>query len=241
MSLVASRVPDDADRFPWNLPCAQDLDIYFEGAVTFLVGENGSGKSTVLEAIADLAELPVDGGSRNEMTDRQEQSSELAEAMRGSWRQRPRDAYFFRAETLYDFANLLERRRADPEFMGNPYAVYGGQSLHKRSHGESFLDVMTHRLGDAGLYLFDEPEAALSPQRQLGFLALLDRLVREQGCQFIIATHSPIILTYPQAEILAFDERGLTPTELQDTENFSVTRMMLTNPASFWERLRRDV
>jgi predicted ATPase len=129
--------------------------------VTFFVGEDGSGKSTLLEAIADLCGLHVGGGGSADLYTEHETGSELARARSPRFRHRPRDGFFFRAETLVNFATLLEQRERDPDFVEDPYMRYGGKSLHRRSHGEAFLDVFQHRIRD-GLFLLDEPEAALS-------------------------------------------------------------------------------
>jgi predicted ATPase len=157
------------DEFPGTLPLVRNLDLRFTNAVTFFVGENGSGKSTVMEAIAAVCGLPTGGGGRNELADMRapQSQSELAPFVRGSFKRRPPDGYFFRAEFQTHFATLLEERRADPDFWGDPYARYGGRSLHTRSHGEAFLAVFSAWL-NPGMILMDEPEAALSPQRQLG-------------------------------------------------------------------------
>jgi len=237
--LLAERIPEDAG-YPFDLPCVADLSLTFDSAVTFLVGENGSGKSTVLEGLAELCGLPVGGGGAHDLADVQGyRSSGLADTLRPHWATKPRDTFFFRAETLYNFGALLDRRREDPDFWGDPYRSYGGASLQEQSHGEGFLSVMANRLG-SGLYLFDEPESALSPDRQLSFLALLDDRVRHEGAQFIIATHSPLLLTYPEATILSFDEGPPHAVGLQDTEHFRITTMVLNHPEAFWRSLRRD-
>jgi predicted ATPase len=149
-------------EFPANLPFVRGLDIPFTSTVTFFVGENGSGKSTMMEAIAELCGLPPGGGGRNELADTNapHTRSELAPFLRGAFRKKPRDGYFFRAEFQAHFASLLEQRRADPEFKDDPYARYGGRSLHTRSHGEAFLEIFAAWL-NPGMILMDEPEAAL--------------------------------------------------------------------------------
>jgi predicted ATPase len=167
------------DEFPTNLPFVRSLDIVFTASVTFLVGENGSGKSTVLEAIAALCGLPAAGGGRNELADLSapHSRSELEPFVRGAFRRRPSDGYFFRAEFQAHFASLLEQRRADPHFLADPYARYGGRSLLTRSHGEAFLEVFSAWM-NPGMILMDEPEAALSPQRQLALLSQMARLAQ---------------------------------------------------------------
>ena len=217
------------------------LDIEFTSPVTFFVGENGTGKSTVIEAIAALSRLPVSGGGRNELAGNHgpDTSSPLAKSLRPSFRRRPPDAYFLRAEFQAHFASLLDARNADPDFRmgGDPYARYGGRSLHTRSHGEAFLSILQNRIR-SGLLLFDEPESALSPQRQLALLAHMSALVAAGTSQFIIATHSPILLTFPGAQILSFDGDALHPISLEDTSHFQITKGILQNPAAYWKHLQ---
>ena len=229
------------DSFPGTLPFVQNLDLRFTHPVTFFVGENGSGKSTVMEAIAVVCGLPPGGGGRNELADLSapRNQSELAPFVRGAFRQRPRDGYFFRAEFQAHFASLLETRRADPDFHGDPYARYGGQSLHSRSHGEAFLEVFSAWLSP-GMILMDEPEAALSPQRQLALLSQMAKLAKTGGVQMIIATHSPIILTFPGASILSFDGERIEPTRLEDTAHFQITKGILDSPQRYWKHLLDD-
>jgi len=231
---IPERIPDE-DRFPFTLPFLRGLDLELDQPVTFFVGENGSGKSTLLEAIADLCGLHVGGGGSADLLSVQhEMSSELARVLRPRFRHRPRDGFFFRAETLVNFATLLEERKRDPDFLGDPYMHYGGQSLHRRSHGEAFLDVFQHRIHD-GLFLIDEPEAALSPQRQLTLLYLLRDRVERGRAQFIIATHSPILLTFPGAVIVDFDDPALRHIALQETKHYQITRGILERPERYWK------
>jgi len=160
--------------YPFNLPFVAKLNLTIQKPVVFFAGENGTGKSTLIEAIAALSRLPVSGGGRNELSESHgpERESLLSKALRPSFRQQPLDGYFLRAEFHAHFASLLDSRDLDPDFNGDPYGRYGGQSLHKQSHGEAFLAVLQNRVGQ-GLFLFDEPESALSPQRQLALLALI--------------------------------------------------------------------
>ena len=231
----------DSGEYPFIIPAIRALDIEFTAPVTFFVGANGTGKSTVIEAIAALCKLPVSGGGRNELAGHHgpETSSALAPALRPSFRRRPPDAYFLRAEFQAHFASLLDARRADPDFVGDPYTLYGGQSLHTRSHGEAFLAILQHRIR-SGLLLFDEPESALSPQRQLALLAHMSNLVAAGTSQFIIATHSPILLTFPGAQILSFDGDDVRPTSLEDTSHFQITKGILQNPAVYWKHLAKS-
>ena len=229
----------DLTVYPFTVPAVRGLSIEFRSAVTFFVGENGSGKSTVIEAIASLSRLPVSGGGRNELsgTHGPDRVSPLAPALRPIFRRKPPDAYFLRAEMQAHFASLLDERRDDPDFWGDPYARYGGQSLHSRSHGEAFLAILQHRIR-SGLLLFDEPESALSPQRQLALLAQMAILTASGRSQFIIATHSPILLTFPGAQILSFDGETVQPIALEDTSHYQITKGILQNPAVYWQHLQ---
>jgi predicted ATPase len=226
------------DRFPFSIPWVAEFELEFKTAVTFLVGENGSGKSTLIEAIASLAGYPVCGGGQNDMASQfgPERHSELAAAMYLHFSKRPRDGYFFRAEFYAQFASLLDQRRRDPYFNRDPYKRYGGQSPHTRSHGESFLDLLNNRLGD-GLFLMDEPEAALSPQRQLSLLAIMAARVKTQKTQFIIATHSPILMTFPGATILNLDTETIRETTLEETSHYQLTQGILDFPEKYWKHL----
>ena len=229
------------DRFPFSLRWLKDFQLEFNSAVTFLVGENGSGKSTLIEAIAQLAGFPVCGGGKNDLANQfgPERQSELAHAMYVHFKRRPRDGYFFRAEFYAQFASLLDQRKRDPEFKADPYTRYGGQSPHTRSHGESYLDFVNHRVGD-GLYLLDEPESALSPQRQLTLMAIMAKLLKSGKTQFIIATHSPILMTFPGSKILSLDSGSIAETALEDTQHYQLTRGVLEYPEKYWRHLTEE-
>jgi len=228
--------------FPYDLPFVRDLDLSFKTAVTYFVGENGSGKSTLIEAMAEACSLPVSGGGRNEAAARHgpEQHSALGSALRPSFSRRPKDGYFFRAEFQAHFASLLDERRKDPEFVGDPYARYGGRSLHSQSHGEAFLAVLLNRV-QSGVIIMDEPESALSPQRQLALLSRMAELVTAGHTQFIIATHSPVLLTFPEAEIISLDESPIRSVKLEETSHYQITRGILDAPERYWRLLRNDV
>ena len=228
----------DSTGYPFNLPLVSSLDLQFNSPVTFFVGENGTGKSTVIEALAAVCRLPVSDGSRNELSANHgpDTTSALAAAIRPSFRRRPPDGYFLRAEFQAHFATLLDARKADPDFGGDPYAFYGGRSLHTRSHGEAFLAILQNRIR-SGLFLFDEPESALSPQRQLALLAYMSALVSAGKSQFIVATHSPILLTMPGSQILSFDGDAVQEIALEDTTHYQITRGILHNPAVYWRHL----
>ena len=236
---LPERIPDTSE-YPFHLPWVRKLWLRFEKPVTFFVGENGSGKSTLIEALAVLARLPAGGGSRAELESGHapEHESPLARALRPNFRNRPMDGYFLRAEFHAHFASLLDQRRKDPDFDGDPYRLYGGRSLHERSHGEAFLAILQNRIDD-GFFLFDEPESALSPQRQLSLLTIMyDQVVRTARSQFIVATHSPILLTFPDADIISFDGESLERVTLEDTSHYQITRGILENPDRYWRHLR---
>jgi predicted ATPase len=205
---------------------------------TSLVGENGSGKSTLLEAVAVALGLNAEGGSRNFRFESRASHSDLHRHLRpAKGLRRPRDGYFFRAESYFNVATAIERLDEGP---GGPPVIdsYGGRSLHERSLGESFLALLTERLGGSGLHLLDEPEAALSPQRQLAALARLHDLATA-GSQFLIATHSPILLAYPDAWIYEAGPDGLRRTACEDTEHYRVARDFLAHPRRMLDALLR--
>ena len=231
--------PVDTTCFPGHLQFVPNLRLDFDAPVTFFVGENGSGKSTLLEAIAVLSGFPISGGGTNDIGSAHglNEDSLLANILRLAFVRRPKDGYFFRADLQAHFASLLDDRRADPYFRANPYMRYGGKSLHKMSHGEAFLSVIQNRFSE-GLFILDEPESALSPQRQLTLLATMYDLASQGKTQFIIATHSAILLTYPEARIVSFDAGELTAVSLADTSHFQITRGILQSPGSYWKHLR---
>lgn len=212
----------DFDHFPFNIPAVRELQqIEFHADVTFFVGENGSGKSTVLEAIALALGFGVEGGSMNvQLLDTLGERSALARHIRMSRSvRRAKDSYFLRAESFFNVATYMDRE------IGSSY---DGKPLHARSHGEAFMSVLLDKFKGNGLYLLDEPEAALSPTRQLAALRAMHQLVERQS-QFIIVTHSPILLAYPGAKILAFDAGSITEVAYEDTEHFAVTRDFLNH------------
>jgi predicted ATPase len=219
----------DFDRYPYNIPSVRGLGrLEFHPDVTFLVGENGAGKSTVLEAIAMALGFAAEGGTKNVRLETTESVSDLHQVLRLARSfKTPKDGYFLRAETFFNVATYMD----ETGYLGG----YGYKSLHARSHGEAFMALLTHKFRGKGLYLLDEPEAALSPNRQLAALSAIHQLV-EDDSQFIIATHSPILLAYPRARILLFDGTGITPVAYEDTDHFAVTRDFLLNHA---DRLRR--
>jgi predicted ATPase len=235
--VAPERIPPEP-AFPFNLPFVPTLNLRFESPVVFFVGENGTGKSTLLEAIAVLCRLPVSGGGRNELAGGSgpEEDSPLSRVLRPGFRHKPHDGFFLRAEFAAYFASLLDARRSDPDFLGDPYGRYGGRSLHARSHGEAFLDILQNRF-ESGLFLMDEPESALSPQRQLALLALIHDLVATGEAQFLIARHSPVLMTYPGAQIVSFDGGILKAIPLEETSHYQITRGILEKPERYWKHL----
>jgi predicted ATPase len=211
----------DPERYPFSIPAVRELGVLEPHPdVTFFVGENGAGKSTVLEAIALALGLPAEGGTRNVLREQQEVSPLHRHLKLARSFKQPRFSYFLRAESAFSMFNYLDE--AALEFGSPP-----PPRLNFNSHGEAFMRVLQGLSGN-GLYLMDEPEAALSPNRQLAALAVIDNLVK-QGAQFIIATHSPILLAYPRAKILLFDETGISHVDYEDTEHYAVTRDFLNH------------
>ena len=231
LELIPKRIKD-ASVYPFSLPAVRRLQkLVFHPKVTFLVGENGSGKSTILEAVAIQMGMNPEGGGRNFNFATRSSHSTLCDAIRLSKASNQEgDSYFLRAESYFNLATEIET--LDPSIIG----FYGGVSLHEQSHGESFFALFKNRFREHGLYLLDEPEAALSPTRQLEFLALMHQYVL-MGCQFVIATHSPIIMAYPDAVIHHFGKDGIKEVKYTDTEHYLVTRRFLTHTRSTLEVL----
>lgn len=223
------------DQYPFTIPLIHEFDqLNFHRPVTFLTGENGSGKSTLIEAIAVGMGFNPEGGTRNFQFATRETHSPLYEQMvfaRGT--RRLRDGFFFRAESFYNVASEIENIAAEDHRMLNSY---GGVSLHKMSHGESYITLLRSRLSGQGFYLFDEPESALSPTGQFAMLTIIDDLVK-QNSQLIIATHSPILMAYPKAEILEIQENRLVSVAYQETLNYNLYRRFLMNPNMLQEIL----
>ena len=235
-------IPPEEQSYIVSLPVVKALrraeTLEFTSPVTFLVGENGAGKSTLLEAIAVACGFNAEGGSRNfSFGTTLEASHSPLHRYLGISRgiRRPRDGYFLRAESFFNVATELERiQRDDPFKMA--YHAYGDKSLHTQSHGESFLSLVLQRFGAHGLYLLDEPEAALSPQSQFAVLSGIHQLV-ENGSQLIIATHSPILMAYPGAQILSLDADTIRPVAYTETDHYLLTREFLNHPGRMLREL----
>jgi len=218
---LLKRTDADLNAYPFSIPAIQSLQtLEFKSNVTFFVGENGSGKSTLLEAIAYQCGFHTAGGGRNNYYEVDAAHSALGEHIRLSWLPKITNGFFLRAETFYHFASYLDTL---PESL----RYYGGRSLHEQSHGEAFLSLFTHRFRKKAIYLLDEPEAALSPARQLALLRIIKDLEKE--AQFIIATHSPILLGYPNAQILNFDAQPISEIRYEETMHYILTRKFLEN------------
>jgi predicted ATPase len=219
--------------YPFTMPwISSGLDLNILAPVTFLVGENGTGKSTLLEAIAWAIGFGAQGGDRDQSFAENADGHALGRALRLGWRQRVSGGFFLRAETFFNFATYLEE-------VGSSFIAYGGKSLHRQSHGEAFLSLFQHRFED-GLYLLDEPEAALSPQRQLAFLGILHQLTSQKIAQFIIATHSAMLLTFPGATIFGLDAGEIRSVAYDQTDHYRITRDFLNAPERYYRHLLKE-
>lgn len=229
------------DTYPFSIPVVRGLTkLEFHPKVTFFVGENGCGKSTLLEALAVSLGLNPEGGSKNFNFSTRKSHSCLHEYLRlAKGVRRPRDLFFLRAESLFNVATEIER--LDKEPFGGPPIIesFGGVSLHEQSHGESFLAIIARRFFGNGLYLLDEPEAALSPARQLTALRFIHKLVNNNS-QFVICTHSPILMGYPDSWIYSLNETDIKRVEYRDTEHYSITREFLAHPERMLDILFND-
>jgi predicted ATPase len=236
VALLRERVPS-FDAYPFSIPAVRHLrKLDLHRSVTFLIGENGTGKSTLLEAIAVADGFNPEGGTRNFNFSTRDSHSELYKCIqlgRGVRRAR-HDSFFLRAESFYNVATEIDQRGL---IAAN--SPYGPVSFHAQSHGEAFLTLMINRFSGNGFYLLDEPESALSPQRQLSFLTALHDLVR-RGSQLIIATHSPLIMAYPEATIYWLSDDGIERVEYEDTEHFKVTRAFFSRREKMLAELLSD-
>jgi predicted ATPase len=233
--LVRTVLARRGEGWPWTIPALAGFEeLPLSPEVTFLVGENGSGKSTLVEGFAVAAGFQPEGGSLGFGARTRDEAPPLADALtlvRGA--RRPKTGFFLRAESFFNVATVLEQEH------GWALEAYGGTSLHSRSHGEGFLALALHRFGPNGLYVLDEPEAALSPQGLLTLIRRIHELVAD-GSQFVIATHSPILLAYPGALIYELTDDGPVPTAYEDTDHFQMTRAFLDAPERFLRELLGD-
>lgn len=236
MELRRQDIPSFSE-YPFTLTAVKNLErIDFHPKVTFFAGENGSGKSTLLEAIAVAFGFNPEGGTRNFNFSTAQTHSELNRFIRlVKGVKRPKDGFFFRAESFYNAASYIDEIDREDSFGPPIIQSYGGVSLHQQSHGESFFAVFINRFGGRGLYILDEPEAALSPMRQMSMLARMHELIGKES-QFIIATHSPIIMAYPNADIYRIDD-GFRKVNYEETEHYQVTRDFVNNRAKMLDIL----
>ena len=233
--LLSVALKRSSDAYPFDIPAVRELpSMRFDAPVTFIVGENGSGKSTVIEALARVLKFDLEGGTTGtELGPRRLARDPLASELEPELgATRPRDAFFLRAESFFNVAARIDRE--------DLFSVYGGQPMHAQSHGESFLALAANRFGRDGLYVLDEPEAALSVTSALAFLAVMARAAGA-GSQFVIATHSPILLALPGARIYELSDRGVAEVAWEDCDATRLTKSFLDNPERFLrEALRED-
>ena len=221
MALKTNKI-ENYDEYPFSLPVVKNLErTLLHPHVTYIVGENGSGKSTLLEALAVSQGFNAEGGTTNFNFSTRSSHSDLHDYLRiAKGSKKPRTGFFLRAESFFNVATEIENLGV----IGS----YGSKPLHEQSHGEAFLALMKNRFGDQGLYILDEPEAALSPNRQMSILTLTHELVK-QGSQFIISTHSPILLSYPSSTIYEIGDTGLEETSYEETATFQISQQFLNN------------
>lgn len=225
---------DSYDKYPFNIPVVKNFnELKFKAPVTFFIGENGVGKSTFIEAIAVNLNLPKEGGTQNFMYETNDTTSNLSDYMKVRMDNKPKTEFFLRAESFYNFSTEVERLIKEDDFHSLNKS-YGG-NLHECSHGEAFLKLVQNRFTENGLYILDEPEAALSIQRQLSLLCLIDELVKK-GSQFIISTHSPILISYRNGIILDLDD-NFKEVSYKDTEIYKLYKMYLNNSDNMQDRM----
>ncbi|SCA55966.1 conserved hypothetical protein [Candidatus Terasakiella magnetica] len=235
IAIVDDKRNEEAFPFSQLAFLNEKFTLDFSNPVTFFVGENGSGKSTVLEAIAEVCGFHKSGGSHMHQNYHSDDGVEstLSDALSASWLPKVNQGFFFRSESFFNVARYVDTE-------GYPtFNFYGGKALHSQSHGESFLAVFSNAFvtDERQMFLMDEPETALSPQRQLSFLSLLSEWEKSGNCQLVIATHSPILLAYPNARIIEFTPDGLRDVEYEETEHYKFTKTFLNNPQRYLKEL----
>ena len=252
---------DDTDSFPWTLPIVKNFEeLQFDKPISFFVGENGSGKSTFLEAIAAYTEVPLAGSLRLEDDVSLDAASRLGRYFYMKYAEKTRHGFFIRAEDFIGFSRNIknqikalddEIKEVKENFDGGDINLTIGaiegekqafikrytKDLEAMSHGEGFMKFFTSRITGRGLYLIDEPEAALSPSRQLSLLSIILEKVRKTGSQFIIATHSPIIMSVPESEVFLFDDDQISKVNYKDTDHYKITKGILENPEPIMKEL----
>jgi len=239
ISLLKDKITDSR-QYPFSIPAIARLEsIELKSNITFFVGENGSGKSTLLEAIAYQCGFNIAGGGSNNSFELEAAKSSLGDYIRLSWLPKINQGFFLRAESFYNFATYLDRMQEElPEF--DFYGPYGGMSLHEQSHGESFLSLFLNRFDRQAIYLLDEPEAALSPTRQLSLLKVIYDLTKDNTSQFIIATHSPILLGYPEAQIINFNTSPISEITYEETDHYQITKGFLNRRELYLKELFKE-
>lgn len=239
---ISKEIPEN--NYLSGLPVIRNLQdmgsIHFNKKVTFIVGENGVGKSTLIEGLAVAMGFNPEGGTINFNFATNDSHSNLYEYLtvsRGYIKHR--DGFFLRAESFYNVASNIDELDAEPSFGPKIISSYGGVSLHKQSHGESFMSLVENRFCGNGLYILDEPEAALSPMRLMRLMFCMQKLV-EKNSQFIISTHSPILMTFPDSEVLEITESEIKSVSYKDTEHYVITKRFMDAPEKIIENLLRE-